>query len=580
MGDNHYSQLRYSLKFYIIKAIFGYFSLSWILLILSSLSNAQIVPNPPLNNPPQPKKPQPLPDLPRIISPPDIPANNSIQISPEGVPGSIVVKKFEIIGDHILTPEIINQVVQPYLFHPISFVELLEVQNKITQLYIDRGYITTGAFIPPQTIEDRTIKIQIIEGKIEDIKISGLKRLKPQYVLSRLAIATKPPLNQNELLNALQLLQLDPLIAQISAELSAGIDPGTSFLQINVQEADPFALGFRLDNQRNPSVGSMRRQVELNYHNLLGWGDRFHVSYVNTDGSNSLDDLSYAVPINARNGKIELIHSRSNSEIISGEFQTLDIDTQSRYYELTYRQPLHQTPTQDFTLGFAFSRQDSATTLNDIPVGLSRGATIDGKTNISALRFWQEYSDRNSQQAYAIRSQFNFGIDVFNPTINENDVPDSNFFTWRGQAQYLRLLNPNTSLLLRSDLQLADRCLVSLEQFSSGGESSVRGYAQDTLLGDNGLFLSVELRNTIARIPKWNTSLELIPFVDLGRIWNSDNVQLEKNTLSSLGLGLQLLVGDNFTARIDWGIPLTNIESKGDSLQEQGVHFFLDLTAF
>ncbi len=147
-------------------------------------------------------------------------ANPAQSLPATSVPGTIVVSKFEIIGNKVIPSAAIDRVIKPYLFRPISFIELLELQRAITNLYIEQGYVTSGAFIPPQTIKDRTIKIKIIPGTVEEIKISGLKRLKSGYIRSRLAIATTPPLNQDKLLNALQLLQLDPLIANISAELS------------------------------------------------------------------------------------------------------------------------------------------------------------------------------------------------------------------------------------------------------------------------------------------------------------------------------------------------------------------------
>ncbi|MDJ0568478.1 MAG: ShlB/FhaC/HecB family hemolysin secretion/activation protein [Pleurocapsa sp. MO_192.B19] len=502
--------------------------------------------------------------------------NSESLLSPENVPGTIIVSRFEIIGNKVLAKAEIEEIIQPYLFRPISFIELLEVQQAITQLYIERGYLTSGAFIPPQTITNRTVRVEIIEGRIEEIKISGLNKLRPEYIRSRLELATQPPLNQDKLLNALQLLQLNPLIKNISAELSKGVNPGGSFLEVEIEEANTFALELNLDNQRSPSIGSVRRQVSIGDRNLLGFGDRFNVSYVNTDGSNSLEDLSYVLPVGANNSQIRLAHSRSNSEIITEPFPDLDLETKNRYYEATYIQPLYQTPTRDIIVGLTFSRQDSQITLMDLGFpSLARGSDNNGKTQISTLRLFQEYSDRTNKQVFAARSQFSIGIDAFDATINSNNLPDSKFLIWRGQVQYLRMLTPKTRILLRSELQVADRPLVSLEQFSAGGALSVRGYSQDRILGDNGLFLSAELRNTVWQVPKWNLNLELNPFFDFGRVWNSDSLDLETNTLASLGIGLQLLVGDDFAGSLNWGIPLIDDDLSGDSLQENGIHFSL-----
>ncbi|MGL5081853.1 MAG: ShlB/FhaC/HecB family hemolysin secretion/activation protein, partial [Microcoleaceae cyanobacterium] len=199
----------------------------------------------------------------------------------------------------------------------------------------------------------------------------------------------------------------------------------------------------------------------------------------------------------------------------------------------------------------------------------------DGKTRITALRFFQEYTTRSTQSVFAARSQFSLGLGAFDATVN-SDLPDSQFLGWRGQAQYLRLFAADTFLILRSDMQLADSALLAQEQFSLGGVYSVRGYRQDALLGDNGLFLSAEVEVPILRIPEWDMMLKLTPFVDWGTIWNSgdlEETQLDKNTLAAVGLGLKLLVSENFTAQLDWGIPLIDLPDTGNTLQEQGIYF-------
>ena len=59
---------------------------------------------------------------------------------------------------------------------------------------------------------------------------------------------------------------------------------------------------------------------------------------------------------------------------------------------------------------------------------------------------------------------------VLGATINR-DEPDSRFLLWRGQAQWLRQLAPDTLVLLQTDMQLADRKLLGLEQFGIGGQA-------------------------------------------------------------------------------------------------------------
>nr|MDZ8060379.1 POTRA domain-containing protein [Nostoc sp. EkiNYC01] len=117
----------------------------------------------------------------------------------------------------------------------LSLEDLFTLRSQITQRYIEENYITSGAFLRVQNPEDishQIVRIQVVEGELEKpIKISGLNRLQEVYVRSRLELATETPLNQRQLEKALKLLQLDPLIEQVEAELIAGSRPGLARLK-------------------------------------------------------------------------------------------------------------------------------------------------------------------------------------------------------------------------------------------------------------------------------------------------------------------------------------------------------------
>lgn len=541
----------------------------------------------------KPPSTQPLPELP---PPSDLPPLEELLQPPATSPlpaqiplgetdQTIMVKEFVITGSTVFSQEDFAKITAPYTNRPITLKDLFQVRSEITNLYIQNEYITSGTYIPPQKRQDGIVEIRIVEGELEEIKITGTRRLNPNYVRSRLAIATNKPLKRDRLLQALQLLQINPLIANISAELSAGTSSGQSLLEVQVKEADTFNTQIALDNGRSPAVGSFSRQIQINEANLFGWGDRISAIYTNTDGSNAYD-FNYTLPINPRNGTLSFSYGTSNNHVIERPFSVLDIQSNSHYYELTLRQPIIQKPTYELALGLTAGRRESQASFLDgeLPF-LSSGADAEGRTRITSLRFFQEWTSRSSQQVFALRSQLSVGLDALNATINNNS-PDGRFLAWRGQAQWLRLLAPDTLLLLRGDLQLADRPIVPFEQFSIGGLDSVRGYRQDTLLADNGIFAAAEVRVPIARFRERNSLLQLAPFVEFGNGWNTSGKsdsesKLDTNTLVSIGLGLRLQLGDYLTARFDWGIPLISISSGDkDSWQENGLYFSIIANPF
>ena len=501
------------------------------------------------------------------------------------VPKRISVERFEVKGNTVFDSGELTQVLAPYTNKSLSFAELLQVRSAVTDYYTKRGYITSGAYLPLQRLQDDVVTIQVVEGYLENIEITGNKRLNSDYVSSRIKKATENSLQQEELLASLQLLQQNPLIDSISAELETGTRPGASVLEVEVNEADSFRTPVLLDNRRAPSVGSFRRQLAINEGNLLGMGDNLFLAYSNTEGSNAFDG-SYGFPFNASNGTIALRGGVSGSEVVEEPFSQLDILGDSHYYELSLRQPLVQTPSQEFALGITASRRNSniSSLLEqfDIPPSeLSPGADEDGQTKVSALRFFQEWTNRDSNEVIAARSQFNLGLGAFDATVND-DAPDSHFLAWQGQAQWTRRLAEDTSFLLRGGLQLATTSLLPSEQFGLGGLETLRGYRQDLLLTDNAAFATAEFRLPLFRIRKINSVLQLAPFVDVGTAWNNGGEDREvtgSNTLAAIGLGLRLSLFD-VTARFDWGIPLVAVDTEKNTWQENGLYFSLEYSPF
>lgn len=503
----------------------------------------------------------------------------TVNAAADNVPEQIVVKDFEVVGSSIFTEQELNQAVKSYRNRPLTLSELFQARSTITKLYTDKGYVSSGAYIPPQELANGTVQIAVLEGKLEEINVSGTEHLSEDYVASRIETAAGKPINVDSLLGALQLLRLDPLIDNVSAELSAGIRPGTSLLDIKIQEADVFNISTSLNNSRSPSVGTNQRAIGINHGNLFGFGDSFNFEYANTNGSNAID-LAYGVPVNSKNGTIKAAFGTNSNDVIEDPFSAIDIESKSRYYELSLRQPLLLRPTQEFALGMSFTRTESETFLFDESFQLSRGANEDGETRISAVRLFQEFVNRNDKEVLAFRSQFSLGVDALNSTINDDGEPDSTFVSWRGQSQWVRRIREDFLFLLRGDAQFSGGSLVPLEQFRIGGVNSARGYRQDLSLGDNGLFASAELRIPVLRFQRFDGLIQVAPFFDVGTVWNSGDVEVTNATLPAVGVGLNLSLGTNFNARLDWGIPLTSVESEDNSLQEDGIYFSLDSNFF
>ncbi|NER48386.1 MAG: ShlB/FhaC/HecB family hemolysin secretion/activation protein, partial [Symploca sp. SIO1A3] len=115
---------------------------------------------------------EPLPSLEELLPQLEIPPNSPQPILEEN-PGEIIIEQFKVIGSTVFSAEELAAVLEPFTKQAISFTELLQAQEAITELYRDQGYITSGAFIPPQSLQEGTITIQVVEGEVEAITIKN-----------------------------------------------------------------------------------------------------------------------------------------------------------------------------------------------------------------------------------------------------------------------------------------------------------------------------------------------------------------------------------------------------------------------
>ncbi len=554
---------------------------------------------------------QSLPSLPEPdgINTPLITSNSPVSTP---IPQILQVTAIEFLDNTVFSQEELgkipvlpsNTAINDINKENLNFSELLEIATQVAQYYHQAGYSTTGAVvvIPEETREkgNGTVQIRIIEGILTEIvlKIENEDIIDTRfdnYVRNRLRVRENEPFNQKYLLEALQLLQLDPQIQKISATLTSGTQPGSNRLLITYQPNNPLSFPIFLDNGRSPSVGSFERGIAVRYNNLLGFGDKIRFSYINTDGSDR-PQISYELPFNADNGTIRLEYVHNDSAIIEAPFDDInedgispDITSSYDAYDFTIRQPLirsidEQTLTE-LGVSFNISWRNTQSFLFDEPFPFSLSADVLGNTRVFALRFSQDFSRQNAQEIWAFNSQLSLGLGVFGSTISPElgdiDIPDSQFVAWRGQGQYVKVLAPNTLWLVRSNLQIADRSLLPIEQLSTGGLGSVRGYRQDQFLTDNGFFASTELRWPLAKMSVLEKEgvLQMIPFIDYGIGWNTSLPSPDPNSIVSVGLGIQWQ-WDSLNMRLDWGIPLTDFPKTGNSWNENGLYFTIQYGNF
>ena len=462
---------------------------------------------------PYPVKPYPVKPYPIII-----------ETSLEPSSDRIKVNQIQVTGSTVFDSEDFKPIIQSVEGKSVTLEELRKVADAITELYLKQDYITSRAILVNQKITDGVVQIRVIEGSLEKIEIQGTRHLQPSYIRSRLASATGTPLSNRDLEEQLRLLRVDPNIKNIEASIRPGSNFGQSIVMVRVTEAEPFQMRLGVDNYSPPSVGSERLGINTTYRSLISSGDRIAASYYrSTNGGSNIFDLSYQVPLNAKNGTLQLRTAINNNQVMQPPFDVFDIRGESQLYEISYTQPLIRTPREEFALSVGFSVQNGQTFTFAGATPFGFGPDAEGNSRTRVVKFGQDYLRRNATGAWQIRSLFSFGTGWFDGTINSNPIPDARFFSWLGQLQRVQRLDKNNLFIAQLDLQLTPNGLLPSQQFVIGGGQSLRGYRQNVRAGDNGVRLSIEDRITIGRDASGNPSLQIAPFLDTGVVWNVDD---------------------------------------------------------
>jgi len=505
------------------------------------------------------------------------------QAAPLDTVPRFTLRGLRVEGNTVLDPPAIDAVAAPYLGKSLTFSDLEELRRHLTQLYIDRGYINSGFVVPDQDVAGGTVLFRAVEGRVTELTVSGAESFAPGYFTGRLERGLSAPFNIAELERQQQILLQDPLVRRLNIDIQPAPIPGEARAQVNVLEASPYSLGFQIANNQSPTVGEVRGQVGGGVANLLGRGDRLAVQYGRSDG---LDDgaISYSLPLASDDTRLNLRYDINGTLVVSPALSPLRITSAYDSFAVGVSRPFYRTPEQNLTLGLALEKRNARTFLLGMPFSFTPGSD-NGRTNVTALRFHQEWTDRTAEAALALRSTISFGIDALGAT-TAAARPGGTFFSWFGQGQYVRRIFDDWETVVRGGLQVADGPLFPIEQFALGGIDTVRGYRQYLTITDSAFYGSAELRIPIAKlaIPRIADTddagtLQFVPFYDYGRGWNVSRPTPYPAQISSVGAGLRWLVGSGVTAELYYGKALRHI-SIGTALQDRGIHFRLTAAVF
>jgi hemolysin activation/secretion protein len=208
--------------------------------------------------------------VPRIVE-------NVPSVAPKPAP-KLEVRAYRIEGNTVLPPENFG-VLSNYTGTNLDFPRLREGLGKLQMRYRELGFPTINVTLPQQKLTNGVVRVQVVEGRLSEIVVSGNKHFSSENIRRAL-----PSLTTNILLNTKWFQpELDEANAsrdrQIYPVISPGLDPGTTRLELKVKDRLPLHGRIEVNDKSTPGTPLLRLDTAVQYGNLWQREHQIGVDY-------------------------------------------------------------------------------------------------------------------------------------------------------------------------------------------------------------------------------------------------------------------------------------------------------------
>ncbi len=495
------------------------------------------------------------PDLP--VEAPSTPPATRIDGTPaasaETAAQTVVLDTIRLTGLTELTDADFADVLAGYLGRPVTMADLKALANAVVQRARSLDYVFASARVPPQSVTDGTLVVEVDEGRIDGVRVEGYDQAYLHTLLDRLVTA---PVTRARLERQL-LLANDGLGISVGRSDYRRTAEG-AFLTVKVQR-DPLVGRVSLDNWGSRFVGPARARVSVGSGGVFDGADQLRLSLSTAPfqpREYGYGRLSYGRRLGASGTELSLSGSYGRTRP-GASLRRFDTEGISRSVELSLSHPLLRSRAKSLWAEAGFGVRRSSQDQ------LGRTLRDDHFSNLSLGLFGlARLGDaRVRGRVTAIR-----GLDLFGSTaLGDPDASRSDgsarFTSLTGSLGVTVPVVPRVEIELVGEGQLASRPLLSSEEFGIGGADIGRGYDYSERLGDQGVAGVAELHYTLDDPPLMDR-LQLLAFFD-GGVTDDLGIHRFDGSIASTGGGVEAELPERITARLTVGVPLTGPRDAG-----------------
>ncbi len=412
----------------------------------------------------------------------------------------VLINKIVVDGITVLSSLRIRNIVEPYEGKELSLDDFREIADAITDAYREKGYVTSVAYLPPQKIQNDILRINVVEGKVGNIDLTGNRYFKKNLLLRYLTQKEGDLFNYDVLRSDIDNLNEHP-DRNARVLLARGEERGETDIDIQVKDRLPLHATLGYDNYNSRYLDRNRYSIELKSNNLLGFDDIASVEYqFGEAGRYHLVSARYMVPVTPRwKAGAYYIHLEQK---LGKEVKSLDIKGKGDILATYLSYKLIDTDNFIFHLNPGFEYKD-------IENKILGGVISEDNIRILKIGFDLDLTDEYGGRT-VLTNEFDFGIEKIFGGLEKKDPKSSRgavgsggrFFRIVTNVARIQTLPHSLFLMLRGAMQFTSDSLVAPEQFTIGGMTTVRGYPTAEHAGDRGYTGSAELYVPPYGIPK------------------------------------------------------------------------------
>jgi hemolysin activation/secretion protein len=427
------------------------------------------------------------------------------------------IQEITVSGVTVIDPFALNDITHPFIEQCLDLPKINHLISLVSNVYLDKGYVTSRAYIAPQDLNGGHLSLVVVEGEIEGFDI-GKAKLSQQQLQLAFPMTKGDKLNLRDIEQGLE--NINRLFQnQVTTSLAPGNYQGGTVIELSNQMSKPWQASLSFNNTGNDETGKHQLDAFYVHNNLFGLNDNIVASMSSNVGGKKLKHAvsrSYSLNVdmpyhywqfalgNTFFEYEQTINGASIDFITSGTSFNTNISLENR---------LFRDQNSTFDVKVAFARKDSKNYLEDVYLD----------TSSRTLYIWELagfYKKNIPLGSFDISFVINHSVPWFDAKQKvveaENDFQFTKYQLDAGLSLFFDLGTQPVRYSLRGHYVHAPKNIILSEGVSVGGRYSVRGISDDSLYGYRGGYVRNDLTFPLAIDSMFLSQLSVSFGLDIG----------------------------------------------------------------